>query len=298
MYTGLTQLNIVLLDIIGNIVGRAKEYIMYYVHTITITLLVCVVLLVDCLCNRESEYYTERANDSGYIPKSKRGRYVPMTARVWGRVLSGLRQLASSTFSKLEKIEQSTKRKRIRVDNNKKLNKINSAIILRSPKKRSLKLLVMSVLAMQVKPDKLDNTVVFDTDSGSVGIDNRCSACLSHDEGDFVGPLKDCNRSIKGFGGTKFFKVKTGTLLWKWADDYGEIHRFLIPNSYCVPEGGVRLLSPQHWAKTQKDSKPFKGTGCETNESTMTLYWNQKKNKLTVPLGKTDNVATFRCSWI
>jgi hypothetical protein len=76
-------------------------------------------------------------------------------------------------------------------------------------------------------------------------------------------------------------------------DNAGREHKFLIPKSFCVKGGNVRLLSPQHWAPTQKDTKPIQGTGSETDARQVTLFWNQRKNKLTIPLGKSDNVATF-----
>ena len=34
-----------------------------------------------------------------------------------------------------------------------------------------------------------ENVASFDTDSAKVGIDNRCSACISHDINDFEGPV-------------------------------------------------------------------------------------------------------------
>ena len=88
--------------------------------------------------------------------------------------------------------------------------------------------------------------------------------------------------------------VSQGTLIWKWTDDNGELHRFEIPNSYYVPEGKVRLLSPQHWAQSQKDEKPIQGTGETTDAKNVTLFWNQRQNKLTVPINRKDNVATFK----
>jgi hypothetical protein len=53
------------------------------------------------------------------------------------------------------------------------------------------------------------------------------------------------------------------------------------------------LLSPQHWAQAQKDRKPTAGTGSETLDDKITPFWKQRKCKLTVPLGRNDNVATF-----
>ena len=114
---------------------------------------------------------------------------------------------------------------------------------------------------------------------------------------DFVGPLLDSNRTIKGFAGSRTNNVKVGTLVWKWADDEGKVSKFIIPNSYYVPEGRVRLLSPQHWAKSQERRQRKKdrtyGIISQTNSENVTLMWNNRKSKLTVPLGEENNVATF-----
>jgi hypothetical protein len=67
----------------------------------------------------------------------------------------------------------------------------------------------------------------------------------------------------------------------------------VIPKSFYVPQGNVRLLSPQHWAQAQKDRKSMARTGSETLNDKITLFWKQRKCKLTVPLGRNDNVATF-----
>ena len=127
-----------------------------------------------------------------------------------------------------------------------------------------------------------------------VGIDNRCSGCISHKACDFIGELKDCKRNIKGFGGTRNFSIKIGTIKWHVEDDLGKIHKFVIPNSYYIPEGGVRLLSPQHWAQTQKDIKPIIGTKEVTDHESTTLYWNQLQYKKTVKISKHNNVSTFQ----
>jgi hypothetical protein len=78
------------------------------------------------------------------------------------------------------------------------------------------------------------NSVAFDTNSGPVGMDDRCAACTSHQIEDFEGHLVDSNRSIKGFGGTRTTNVKIGALKWKWLDDEGKEHKFLIPKSCYV----------------------------------------------------------------
>jgi hypothetical protein len=42
-----------------------------------------------------------------------------------------------------------------------------------------------------------------------------------------------------------------------------------------------------------KDNKPLSGTRSETVHNKVTLFWNQRKNRLMIPLG-TRNVATFQ----
>ena len=153
-------------------------------------------------------------------------------------------------------------------------------------------------LQSKIETGKYTNNVRFDTDSAPVGIDNSCTACISHVAQDFIGPLKDSGRTIKGFAGSRTKEVKIGTLVWIWEDDEGKMSKFIIPNSYYVPEGNMRPLSPQHWAKTQKskqkknDNRPH-GTICQTTSDDVTLMWNNRQSKLTIPLGRDNNVATF-----
>ena len=117
---------------------------------------------------------------------------------------------------------------------------------------------------------------------------------MSHEAADFTGELKDCKRVIKGFGGTRHYNIKVGTIKWHWEDDHGRIHKFTIPQSYFVPEGGVRLLSPQHWAQTQNDTKPISGTREFTDHKSCTLQWKQRQFQRTVTLNHRSNVASFR----
>ena len=158
-----------------------------------------------------------------------------------------------------------------------------------------VKILTYSVMAMEAKANMKTNSVRFDTDSVPVGIDNWCTGCISHVAEDFVGQLRDSDKSIKGFGGSRTSQIKIGTLSWKWMDNEGKESKFLIPNSYYVPSGGVRLLSPQHWARTREGlgKNGYHGTICQTTSRDIMLMWNDRKNKLTVPLSKESNVGTF-----
>jgi len=161
-----------------------------------------------------------------------------------------------------------------------------------------VRLVAQVTLVMQAKGCQgvCDNATPFDTDSKLTGVDNRCSACMSHDVDDFEGPVIPTNWTIKGFAGSRTANVSTGTIVWKWLDDEGAEHKFTIPNSHHVPAGNVCLLSPQHWAKTQNDNKPIEGTGETTLSRKSTLFWGQRQHKLTTPLGKADNVPTFRAA--
>ena len=104
-----------------------------------------------------------------------------------------------------------------------------------------------------------------DTDSSQIGVDNRCTACISNKVEDFLNDLTHSKRVIKGFGGSQTTNLMVGTLKWSWADDEGIIHDFLIPHSYYVPHGNCKLLSPQHWAKHQRKLHPRYNTGEFTN---------------------------------
>jgi hypothetical protein len=159
---------------------------------------------------------------------------------------------------------------------------------------RHIAIAAFLAVAMRAEGSSLNkNCLTFDTDSGPIGVDNRCTGCISHHIEDFEGPLRDSNRAIKGFGGSCTTNIKIGTIMWKWDDDTGRTHKFTIPNLFYVPEGNIRLLSPQHWAQAQKYDK---GTGCETVGDKVTLCWSQRKNSLAIPLGCSDNVTTFHLS--
>ncbi|KAI2507908.1 hypothetical protein MHU86_6566 [Fragilaria crotonensis] len=154
----------------------------------------------------------------------------------------------------------------------------------------------MSVLAMQARTAiATERSVHFDTDSSLIGIDNRCSGCISHTREDFIGELKPSSRVVKGFGGSRTTNVHVGTIRWSWEDDAGCKSTFDIPNSYFIPDGKVRLLSPQHWAQSQTGSNRNRKNSCgeHTNATECVLYWNDGASKRHVPLGKRDNVRHF-----
>ena len=98
--------------------------------------------------------------------------------------------------------------------------------------------------------DKFQQEAQFDTDLAPIGVNNHCTGCIFHSAEDFISPLEDYDRPIKGFGGTRGMNVKRGTLVWDWLDDQGKRNRFIISKAFYVPDDNVWLLSPQYWAQT------------------------------------------------
>ena len=138
--------------------------------------------------------------------------------------------------------------------------------------------------------------VTFDTDSFEIGMDNRASRCMSHRIEDFDGPLRHSQKRVRGWMNALSSEVRIGTLRWVVEDDQGRRHVIRIPNSIYIPEGGVHLLSPQHWAQEAKDSTPRpRGTRCITYDDCIILEWNQCQFRRTCSLDhKGGNVATIR----
>ena len=71
------------------------------------------------------------------------------------------------------------------------------------------------------------------------------------------------------------------------------MHRFLIPKSYYVPQGGERLLRPQHCAQSQKDENPIQVTGSTTDAKKVVMYWYQFKYGLPAPLDQLTNISNI-----
>ena len=224
--------------------------------------------------------HSEGVNERAYVPKRYRNSgYRRMINASWRFITN----IGAKILNHAESITTSHRQR--------STTRVN---LRRRTCKERLLLSACAALACQAQKTHWEHRVSFDTDSFDIGIDNRCSACISGTPEDFIGPLRDSTRTIKGFMGAKTTNVKVGTLSWKWLDDDGKPHHFDIPNSYYVPNCNVRLLSPQHWAKSMKDHKPIEGTGCTTTSTSIELWWQQRKYKLTVPLSKITNVAAFK----
>jgi hypothetical protein len=240
--------------------------------------------MVASILSAQAMFYDEQDDQKYYIPKSQRSRFGRLKAQ-WSLVLK------SWLKKGFDKVEEKVFNWRTRH----KYYRIHGIAMRHSAYKstRVIRFLAFQAVAMSATGQAVMNNPVFDTDSGMVGIDNRCSACISNKIEDFIDIPIDSNRVIKGFGGARTSNVKTGTILWKWEDDNGMVHEQKIPKSYYVPHGGVRLLSPQHWMQVtmSKQEKMTHSSSCLTFHDHVILKW--KKFALTVPLDSESNVASF-----
>ena len=101
------------------------------------------------------------------------------------------------------------------------------------PKRCRITCQAVAVYASTLKAHRV---IQFDTDSASIGIDNRASGFFSHISKDFVGLLKDSNRIVKGFGGTSTSSVKIDTLKWIWLDDQRKSWTHYISNPFIYQQ--------------------------------------------------------------
>jgi hypothetical protein len=137
----------------------------------------------------------------------------------------------------------------------------------------------------------------FDTDSFPIKIDNCCSRTISHVKSDFIinTLVPVYNTWVKGFGNTKTQITYKGTIRWRVLDDRGVQRTIYIPGSYYVPEGNVRLLSPQHWAQGSiNERNGSERPWCATYHDKVVLLWKDNTIRKTITLDpNSTNTATM-----
>ena len=132
-----------------------------------------------------------------------------------------------------------------------------------------------TTIAFPRKMNNLSNrisTTTLDIESKVIGIYNRASCCISRNRGDFIGTLTNYSVTICGYAGDTTRNLQKGTIRWKWVDDAGRVHKFMIPNSIYDPRGH-KILDPQHWAKHCGG----KGAGRTPTADNVTLFWGNNK---------------------
>ncbi len=133
-----------------------------------------------------------------YIPKSQRSPFKRLMGQ-WGQVL---KSWIKKTSENIDSWKETWHRRQV-LHRNRAIARKHSAHRIHMRPQAILALQVLALTAMGVRrPEQ----VCFDTDSRSIGIDNRCSACISHNIADFVDTPRPISGSIKGFGGGTYAK--------------------------------------------------------------------------------------------
>ena len=157
--------------------------------------------------------------------------------------------------------------------------------------------LLLHSTEQECEPDLVSCPASYDSDSALIGVDNRATACLTDLKSDVVpGTLRRTNTRVKVFGGIYSGEVYRCTIRWDFLDHRGRRHTFTLPNSYYIPEGGMRLLSPQHWSQElmkQSIRNRKRPPRLITDNKQMTLLWDNHESSLTVDLDERSNVANI-----
>jgi hypothetical protein len=100
---------------------------------------------------------------------------------------------------------------------------------------------------------------------------------------------------IKSFGGTRTPIQQVGTIRWVTWDDQGQQRTIIIPNSFYVPSGHTRLLSPQHWSQEAvRTGGQAQRVTCITSDTSVKLRWDGDNIIKIIPLDPTgNNMATI-----
>ena len=138
----------------------------------------------------------------------------------------------------------------------------------------------------------------FDTSSFIIGVDSHATRCISNDISHFSGTIKPIRQGhCSGFGGTKTPIVGKGSVKWKFSDDKGIIHTFLIDNCLYVPKATICLMSPQHVDKCLKDSTGGSSRLSESTDSDSCIIKLKKGTKTyikTLMHSARTNTPTFK----
>jgi len=117
-----------------------------------------------------------------YIPKSRRSRISITLSYYQRKILSQINQWTLTRgMSRIEK-----ERYQLLMKEGRRLQDKYR------PRRRWTKIAILAYWAMAMQARSADATqrvIHFDTDSGTLGVDNRCSGCISSFVEDFEGPL-------------------------------------------------------------------------------------------------------------
>ena len=94
----------------------------------------------------------------------------------------------------------------------------------------------------------------FDSDSSSIICDNSANVSICNDKTMFVGDIsKVQSHSVATIGGKGHFASGVGTVRWRWKDDYGSTHEYLVENVLYFPQLPINILSITSFADRLDD---------------------------------------------
>ena len=178
----------------GIIYDRTKKLSDYAPKTVHVAYLTigCINVLIACLFPHEND-----VNESNYTPKSQRWWVIEWTKNAFRHVSTGM----AKAIDYLD--ENITLRRRCQ------LAKVIA--FTAKPRKRFNLVRMVAMATVLCHPagvvdlkqnlsNHYNNIANFDTDSkfSPIGVDNRCSGCISDDIDNFEGPLMTSKRVIKG----------------------------------------------------------------------------------------------------
>ncbi len=137
-------------------------------------------------------------------------------------------------------------------------------------------------------------SIRFDTDSFVIGVDTFTSITLCNNPDQFENLKTHDDTEVEGRKGGLGIKG-TGTFKFHIEDNKGGVHLIKIPISKYAPDLKVCLLLPHHWEQEAKDHYTVpKGTNMNTDDEALTLIWNQRKYRQTIPYHPLTNTTSFR----
>ena len=93
----------------------------------------------------------------------------------------------------------------------------------------------------------------------------------------FVGDLKQVTKhKVATIGGKGHAPSGLGTVKWRWVDDNGKSHEYLIHDVLYFPQSPINILSVTSFARQLKDNE---GTGIDTKMEYSRVYWDFGKHE-------------------
>ncbi len=124
------------------------------------------------------------------------------------------------------------------------------------------------------------STFSFDSDATSVICDNSANVHVCNDRNMFVGDIQPLqSHAVATIGGNTNVASGIGNVKWRWKDDTGHEHSYLIHNVLFFPESPINILSITEFANQLNDDS---GTGITTYRRESVFFWDNRKFSRTI----------------